>query len=409
MDPSFEFDLFDPQQTQHMWDLMAEMRRECPVAQPAEGFFYTARYDDTQRVFRDSRTFSCAGGFRAAGVEIPDEELLMAEMDPPLHPRIRKFALASFNPGMARRAEPFTRAYVNTCFDGLDAARGGDLVVQLSSPVPVAVTGHVLGVPMDDIPVLAERFFALLHTDWPAYGVKDREKPDEGVGIAGSAPELSAYFDDQIARRRSGLVPDDDLLAQLTTSEIDGEHLSDTRIRTLACNFLAAGLSTTNLVSNLMLRLLTSEDFHRTLLTDPSLIPVAVEESLRFEPPVLFLFRTVNDDTTIGATSVAKGDRIVMGIASANRDELCYANADEFRLDRTGEPEHLAFGAGPHLCLGNHLARMEAKVVVEEYLRRYEFGAIKLAPTFAFELMPHYLEYGPEHLDVVVAAPEDRA
>jgi len=73
------------------------------------------------------------------------------------------------------------------------------------------------------------------------------------------------------------------------------------------------------------------------------------------------------------------------------------------RRDRAGEPERLAFGAGPHLCLGNHLARMEAKVVVEEYLRRYEFGAMRLAPGFAFELMPHYLEYGPEHLEVVLA------
>ena len=158
-----------------------------------------------------------------------------------------------------------------------------------------------------------------------------------------------------------------------------------------------------------MFRLLTSEGFHRALVADPSLIPSAIEESLRFEPPVLFLLRTVKDDTTIGTTQVVEGDRIVMGIASANRDESCYERSEEFRLDRAGEPEHLAFGAGPHLCLGNHLARMEAKVVVEEYLRRYEFGAMRLAPGFAFELMPHYLEYGPEHLEVVLAGVAESA
>ena len=404
MSGDYEFDLFDPKQTQNMWDELAEMRAKCPVAQPAEGFFYTAKYEDTQRVFRDARAFSCAGGFRAAGVEIPDDELLMAEMDPPLHPRIRKFVLKSFNPGMAKNAEDFTRGYARSVWDEVDAAGGGDLVALVSTRIPLAVTGHVLGLPVEDSAELSARFFALLHTDWPAYGLKDRTKPGVDEGIAGSAPELAAYFDEKIRERREGRVKSDDLLTQLVEMSVDGEQLSDERIRTLAFNFLGAGLSTTNLISNLLYRLMTDSSFHAALVNDPELIPKAIEESLRLEPPVLFLFRTAVTETDLSGTHISPGDRIVTGIASANRDEAVYDDASEFRLDRSGTPEHLSFGAGPHLCLGNHLARMEAKVALEEYLRRYSFGQIQLAPDFHFELMPHYLEYGPESLNVVTSA-----
>ncbi|TML13006.1 MAG: cytochrome P450 [Actinobacteria bacterium] len=149
---------------------------------------------------------------------------------------------------------------------------------------------------------------------------------------------------------------------------------------------------------------MTDSSFHAALVNDSELIPKAIEESLRLEPPVLFLFRTAVTETDLSGTHISPGDRIVTGIASANRDEAVYDDASEFRLDRSGTPEHLSFGAGPHLCLGNHLARMEAKVALEEYLRRYSFGQIQLAPDFHFELMPHYLEYGPESLNVVTSA-----
>jgi cytochrome P450 len=401
MSSEYEFDLFDPKQTQHMWPLMAKMRSECPVANPSPGFYYTARFHDTESVFRDSRRFSCVGGFRAAGVDIPEDERLLAELDPPLHTYLRKFLLKSFNPGMARMAEPFTRTYVSGLFDALDSAAGGDIVAELSSPIPVAVTGHVLGVPLEDIPALSPRLFSLLHTDWPAYGVKDREHPEAGEGLSGSAPELTSYFNTMITRRRNGSVVSDDLISQMVSAEVDGNRLSDNRVCSLIINFLAAGLSTTNLISNLLYRLISSEEFDALLRDQPELVPAAIEESLRFEPPVLFLFRTVKQDTEVGATGLATGDRVVMGIASANRDESVYEDAQRFRV-RPSDVEHLAFGAGPHLCLGNHMARMEGRVVVEEYLRRYSYGDVSLSPGYRFELMPHFLEYGPERLDVVV-------
>jgi cytochrome P450 len=177
--------------------------------------------------------------------------------------------------------------------------------------------------------------------------------------------------------------------------------MSNARIRSLVVNFLSAGLSTTNLISNVLFRLITSPEFDALVREDQDLIPAAIEESLRFEPPVLFLFRTVKEATTISGQAVDAGDRVVMGIASANRDESVYKNGEQFRINPS-DPEHLAFGAGPHLCLGNHMARMEGRVVVEEYLRRYSYGDVRLAADYQYELMPHFLEYGPERLDVVV-------
>jgi cytochrome P450 len=155
------------------------------------------------------------------------------------------------------------------------------------------------------------------------------------------------------------------------------------------------------MLGNLLYRLLSESDFQETLRNDRSLIPTAVEESLRFEAPVLFLFRSARSETEIGGCPVHQGEHIMLGIASAGRDESAYPDANQFRLDRTGEPEHLAFGAGPHICLGNHLTRMVGRVVLEEVLDLFPPGTLSLAPDFEWVCVAHILEYGPDRLDVV--------
>jgi cytochrome P450 len=130
---------------------------------------------------------------------------------------------------------------------------------------------------------------------------------------------------------------------------------------------------------------------------------MAVEESLRYEAPVLFLFRTAKDDTDVGGCPVHQGERVITGIASANRDEAVYEHADEYRLDRATLPDdHLSFGAGPHLCLGNHLSRMIGRIVLEEALGTFAPGQLRLADGYQLSLVPMFLEYGPESLDVVL-------
>jgi cytochrome P450 len=165
--------------------------------------------------------------------------------------------------------------------------------------------------------------------------------------------------------------------------------------------------STTYMLGNLLYRFVSDPGFAATLRADRGLIPEAVEESLRLEPPVLFLFRTAKDDATIGETPVHAGERVIVGIASGNRDEQVYECPNEFRLDRgitAGRvPEHLTFGVGPHICLGIHVARMEGRVVLETMLDRFVPGEITLADDYELQFVPMFLEYGPETLDVRVA------
>jgi cytochrome P450 len=239
----------------------------------------------------------------------------------------------------------------------------------------------------------------LLHSTWPAQG-----KTDRGEGIAGAFPELAAVLDEQIARRRSGDIGDQDLMTLMVrTVMADGWRLSDQHIRTLSVNILAGSLSASYMIGNLLYRYLDdTTGFARAIRQDLSLVPLAVDESLRHEAPVLFLFRTARVDTTIGTCPVRQGEHLMLGIGAANRDGAVFAAPDEFRLDRRNEPEHLAFGAGPHLCLGNHLTRMVGKVVLEEILTTFGPGALRLAPGYKWECVDHLLEYGPESLDVIV-------
>jgi len=171
----------------------------------------------------------------------------------------------------------------------------------------------------------------------------------------------------------------------------------------LSVNIMAGSLSASFMLGNLLYRYLDpSTDFSTTIRDRPSLIPVAVDESLRYEAPVMFLFRSSRVETTIGECPVHAGDHIMLGIGAANRDEAVYRDAEKFRLDREGEPEHLAFGAGPHLCLGNHLTRMAGTVVLEEVLSMFSPGELDLAPKFEWTCVDHIMEFGPETLDVVV-------
>ena len=398
-DGELAFDPMDATRTKD-WELLARIRAERPVLRPAEGVVFTARYDDTATVFRDARRFSSAGDMRAPGVVVPEEESFLGELDAPLHPKIRRILLRGFTPERAASAEPWTRRWVDARLGAIADAGGGDLMKRMAIPLPVAVAGHALGIP-DELHDDMQRWCdELLHSTWPSTG-----KTERGENIAGAFPDFAAAIDALIAERRrpSGDGAPDLLAVMVQTRAEDGWCIPEQHVRTLTVNILAGSLSTSYMVGNLLYRYLThGDDFAAVLRADRSRVPAAVDESLRHEAPVTFLFRRVLADTELSGCPVRGGEHMMMGIASANRDEAVYAAAGEFRLDRAGEPEHLAFGAGPHLCLGNHLTRMIGKVVLEELLARFAPGQIRLAPGFSWVCVDHPLEYGPETLDVVV-------
>jgi cytochrome P450 len=398
-DPRWAFDPFDAAQTQTMWERWAAMRREAPITRPRPGFVFVARHADVKTVFRDTVTYSAREGFRAPGVVVPEEESFLGEIDPPAHMRLRMLMMQAFRPGLEKKAEPFTRAYATEKLDALTAAGGGDLVSELGIHLPPAVTAHVLGIEADEIERVGRWGFELLHSTWPA-----TNRTERGEGLGGAFPELAAFLDEQIAWRRAHANPPDDLITRMIrATDRDGRPLSSLQIRTLCANCLLASQSTANLIGNVMHRFLAEPAFELRLRDDPARIPAAVEESLRFDPPVLFLFRTAKVDTELAGEKIVAGERIVMGIASGNRDESVYERPDEFVMERwPGAAEHLTFGPGPHLCLGNQLARMEARVVVEEVIARTAKGQLRFAPGYARTNVPMFLEWGPERLDVEV-------
>jgi len=398
----YAFNPFDPTETQNMWALMARMRAEAPVTRPMDGFVFVARHADAKATFRDAKRFSSAEGFRAAGVVVPDDESFLGEIDPPLHTWVRRLLLRAFTPQGATVAEPWTRQTVRRMLDEVERRGGGDLMELICTPLPGGVAAHALGLDDELHDDLTRWCQEMLHSTWPQMNETER-----GVGIGGGFPELALVIDEAIAERRAedGPARDDLLTRMVQATDADGSGLSDLHIRTLAVNTIAGSLSATYLLGNLLYRVVTDgAGFTEPLRTQPDLIPMAVEESLRYEPPVLFLFRTAKDDVELAGCPVHKGERLIVGIASANRDERVYEHADSFRLDRDALPDnHLSFGEGPHLCLGNHLTRMVGRVVLEEVLDRFGPGVLQLASGYEKRLVPMFLEYGPETLEVVLA------
>lgn len=400
----YAFDPFDHTQTQNQWELLKELRDQAPVTRPIPGFVYVARHADIAAIFKDvEQNFSSAEGFRGQDVVVPVEESFLGEIDRPLHTELRSLMMQAFKPGLEKEAEGFARDYIVGLWQNIKKSGGGDLVANFGLNIPSAVTSHILGISADNIERVGQWGFDLVHSTWP-----ETNATEDGVGLAGAFPHIADFIDDQIAQRRAAPNPPDDMITRMTLAEIkEGgktRKLSDLQIRTLCANVLLASLSTANLIGNLMHRFVTDSDFEAALRADPALIPGAIEESLRVEAPVLFMLRTARNDCKIAGEPVMKGERILLGIASGNRDERVFDNPEEFQLDRANAREHLTFAPGIHRCLGNQLARMEARVALETVIEIFEPGTLKISDDFVFEHVPMFLEFGPNRLEVVYQA-----
>ncbi len=398
VDEAFAFDPTDPAKAKDL-DHMARIRREKPVCRPTENLVLTTKYDDTRLGFRDSKRYSSVGDMRAPGVVVPEEESFLGEIDAPLHPKIRRILIKNFTRSGATRAEAWTRAEVRRRLAGIVDRGVGDLMGDFAIPLPGSVSAHVLGIPDELHDPVMEWCNELLHSSWPTTG-----KTDRGEGIELSFPELTACLDGLIRdREQAGAAAPDDLLSLMVNSRgDDGWSIGNHHVRTLVVNILSGSLSASYMLGNLLYRLLSDEHFESALRGDAKSIEKSVDESLRLEAPVAFLMRTAREDGQIGGCPVHKGEHIMLHIAAANRDGEVYPDPDSFRLDRVDPAEHLSFGLGPHICLGNHLTRMIGRVVLEEMLEVLDSATIALQRGFEWECVDHLQEYGPESLPVEV-------
>ena len=394
------FDPFDPGQAQRAWPLLKELRREGPVAPIAGGMHYVTRHAECREVLRDTEAFSNASGMKAQGVEVPFEDRILGELDPPQHSVVRRVMVTALTPKVVHAAEPFIRGTAEGLLDGVTVPGRADLVAAYSVPLPNRVTVHLLGFPAEDADTIAAWAGELMVSEFPR-----TNRTERGEGFAGAFPEFAGYIDHKIDHRsreveRGKDVPDD-VLTRLVQLEVDGVRLTRKQLRALTRNLITGGLTTTSqLLGNLLHQLLVTPELKHTLRIEEGALANAVEESLRIAPPLLFLARGCVHDTSIGDSPIAAGERVIVGTGSANRDELLFEDGDEFRVDRPNADQHLTFGYGPHVCPGAAMARIVARIGIATFLERFPPGSVRLAEDYEFENVPTFFEIGPRRLPV---------
>jgi cytochrome P450 len=355
--------------------LFARLRNECPVhwtsrigEYPNEpGYWSITRPDDIHAVSRDWKTYSSeVGGVTAITDGFPLElmQAMFIGMDPPKHDRLKMLFQAGFTPKRIAAHEDAIREITVRVLDRLEGRESCDLVADVAQPVVSRVIGSFMGVPEEDDAIWAK----LLNVSLAA---GDPDLAPEGMEsiMANEIPEIFRRCTELIAARRE--TPTDDLTSVLVHAEIDGQKLEEHEIVMGFFLLMAAGNDSTKATyCSGMKALMEHPDERQLLLDDPSLIPSAVEESLRMFPAFAHFRRTATCDAEIAGQQIREGDKVVMWYVSSNRDTSRYEEPDRFDVRRN--PEHQAFGAGGrHFCLGTALARMELRILFDETLARY--------------------------------------
>jgi cytochrome P450 len=320
---------------------------------PGAPIFTAYTHEAVATLLRDE-TFSSAVYQDVVGVVMGHSVL---EMDQPEHRPHRTLVSQAFRHKMLAHWEhDLIRVVIDELIDGFAGTGQAELVRQFTFAFPVQVIAHILGLPRQDYQKFQRWSIELLSVsrNW------DR-------GMAASAA-LKQYFAEVLDDRRRH--PRDDLISDLSVAELDGQRLTDEEIFSFLRLLLPAGVETTYRSSgNLLYGLLTHPDQLDAVYHDRSLIPQAIEEGLRWEPPILFIIRRATQDTCGPGAAIPAGAIVNLCVGSANRDESRYPEPDRFDLFR--EPQlHMSFGFGPHMCLGMHLARMETRVAISALLDR---------------------------------------
>lgn len=351
-------------------DTFRELRANDPVSHHdhptwKRGYWVIARHADVQRVSRDSTTFSNAP-HPFLDAEIAEDgdagmsELLISQ-DPPIHTKLRKLINKGFTPRRVAELEDRVQARVDGIVDALADTDACDLVNDIALWLPLHVIADLVGVPDED----RDQVFRWTEL---TFGFDETVSSEER---ADAAAAMFMYADGLCEQRRAE--PRDDLLSVLITAEVEGETLTQIQIDLFFMLLQNAGSETTrNLLTTGMLVLLDHPEQLEQLRADLSLVPVAVEELLRYVSPVMQFTRRATKDTEIDGRAISTGERVVLVYPSANRDERAFDDPD--RLDVTRQPnDHVAFGAGgPHFCLGANLARFEARIMFEALLTRFD-------------------------------------
>jgi cytochrome P450 len=355
--------------------LFDELRGRCPVhwspklpEYPEEaGYWSVTTADDVHAVSRDWETYSSATGFTLltdAILPLALAQGMFIGMDPPRHDRLKALFQRGFTPKRIAEHEGAIREITRGVLDRLEGRETCDLVSDVAQPVVARVIGSFMGTAPEDDAIWARLMNSTL-------GAGDPDMNPEGVQtvMERDVPEIFRRCSALIAERRER--PTDDLMTVLVHAEIDGEKLEEHEIVMGFFLLVAAGNDSTKATYCSGMQALLEDTSQRDqLVADPSLVPSAVEESLRMFPAFAHFRRTATRDVELNGAQIKQGDKVAMWYVSSNRDETRYE--DPHRFDVTRNPEHQAFGAGGrHFCLGTALARLELRILFEETLARY--------------------------------------
>jgi cytochrome P450 len=363
-------------------ETLAALRQHDPVhwhpwPGTRDGFWLLCKHADVIAVGKDPKLFSSQVGHIALEDREPDAlaaRQSMIETDPPEHTRLRKLVSYAFTRTKVREYEEYTRTIVRDLLDKAIAKGEFDWVTEISEPVPVTILISILGLPAEDIPMLIEL------TSEMAAATDSEYKPDPAKYPSDVDPRLLPFgtpaalqvfdYGRRIGEERRKH-PTDDLVSRLVHAEVDGERLNDTEYSNFFELFIFAGNETTRTgISQGILALMEHPDEFDRLVRDPSQVPTAVDEVLRYGTPIIYFRRTATQDTEIRGVPIQAGDRVAMWFLSANFDEDVFADPMRFDIGRVPNP-HTTFGrGGPHFCLGSFLARLEIGILLEEILAR---------------------------------------
>jgi cytochrome P450 len=372
------------------WGQFHTLREEAPVfwqpeAAPSAGFWAVTRYDDIATVDRDSQTYTST---KFVNLEEVDDDLQdlrrsMLETDGRRHRALRKLIRSEFGRGpLTRNYEDFLRGLTRSTVDAALPKGEFDFVTEISADFPIQVLARLLDVPGEDNPQLISWGNQMIGNTDPEYTehLLTDSGSDQYRHLPFRSPAAIEVFEygRELARQRKGGAGSDLISLLINRTPEDGEPLSASDFDNYFLLLVVAGNETTrHTISQAMLALIEHPDQLALLKRQPELIPAAVDEFLRWASPVYHFRRTATADVELNGQQVRAGDKVVMWFASGNRDERMFANPYDFDVTRQAI-DHVSFGkAGPHVCLGNNLAKMEVRLMFEELIPRLE--SIELA------------------------------
>ncbi len=366
LDPAFRDDPYPS---------LRRLREVEPVNLTPIGFWRLTRYADVNRLLHEvpAGTRTTDGVLPGVDESLSGQRQFMLQQDPPTHTRLRRLVSRAFTPRAIAALRGNVQRIVDECLDRVAPRGEMDVIADLALPVPATVICEMLGVPVGD----RDRF-----TAWTAqatYGLAAGVLPPEMLAQAAAAGmSLAAYFQELIAARRTRL--GDDLLSALIRAEEEGDRLSPSELISQAIGLLIAGFETTiGLIGNGVRALLEHPAELAKLRARPELAERAVEECLRYDGPIILTARVLHADVAFDGTTIPCNAKVWGMLAAANRDPAVFPDPDRFDIERQPN-EHLAFGGGPHFCLGAYLARLEGQSAIGSLVARFDELSLRSRP-----------------------------